>query len=125
MQWRTLIHLRLWGRPLWRLLAVVALLFLAAACFLGWSIAVLNCVHLIDYGLAVALAGAIGATCLLWGGAQALISRAAYELGVDVRAAPARRWALAQGYRGRWVLSSLGTLVFILVLKVWWLWFLP
>ena len=93
MQWRTLIHLRLWGRPLWRLLAVVALLFLAAACFLGWSIAVLNCVHLgIDYGLAVALAGAIGATCLLWGGAQALISRAAYELGVDVRAAPARRW---------------------------------
>ena len=58
MQWRTLIHLRLWGRPLWRLLAVVALLFLAAACFLGWSIAVLNCVHLIDYGLAVALAGA-------------------------------------------------------------------
>ena len=103
------------------------MMFLAAACFVCWPIMIVQSVHFASaistsvLGLPVFLAGIVGGTCLCWGGAQASIAYAASQLGVDVQAPPSGRWNLPRGYRGRWVLSALGTIVFILVINAWWL----
>lgn len=115
------------GKSSMRLLAALVMMFLAAACFVCWPIVIVQSVlvgsalHTSVVGLPVFLAGIIGGTCLCWGGAQALIAYAAHQLGAGIQASPSERWNLPQGYRGRWVLSVLGTIVFILVIDAWWL----
>ena len=119
------IHQPLAHRPLWRVLAAIAMMILAAVCYVGWPVVIVRTVHvstdieIVVYGFAVFLAGILGGTCLLWGGAQALIACAAHQLGLAVQATPSRRWALPQGFCGRWLLAVVGTLVVTLALHAW------
>lgn len=116
------IHRRLWGRPLWRLLAAVVIMLLSAYCFISWIEFVLIGAKIAqyhdDYVENVAMMS--GGYILYLGFAHAFIVLAAHQLGVDVRAAPrqSRRWALPKKFRREWVLAVLGTLVCIFVVGV-------
>ena len=117
-----LMHRRLWGRPLGRVLAAVGMMLLSAYCFISWVEFVLIGFKIVNnHGYSIENAAMMtGGYILYLGFAHGFIAFAAHQLGVDVRAAPRRsgRWALPKRFRREWVLSVLGTLVCIFVVGV-------
>ena len=117
---RELIHWARWGIPRWRLLAAVAVMFLASCCFQTlfiYRVMVLKAVSPVQ-----GLVPTLGATFLLWGFAQALIIFAANQLGKGVQPPPLEKWPFLQGYLGLWTLSVLGTLgpICVVATLIWW-----
>ena len=123
MWWRALIHLRLGGRSIWRWLAAVPMMFLSAFFFFLWLGYIMTIRKIIvenrdDVDPIEIVAWFTGEVCLYWGVAQALIALGACLLGVDVRSEPTGRWVLPRGYRREWIISVLGSLVFILLILI-------